>query len=77
MHHKAFRRLPFYPVGEALGLLTLPQRVIENENIRPVDIFFPVFGLGDEVVSDVTLFFIADEVANFVTFLGNLPGECR
>ena len=62
-------------LAECLRLFTLAQRVVENEDVRPVDIFLPVFGLGDKAVADVALLLIADEVANFVTFFGNLPGN--
>ena len=66
-------RLAFF--AQRRGLLALAERVVEHDNVGPVYIFLPVFGFGDEPVSDVVLFFVADEVADLVAFLRDLPGD--
>ena len=65
----------FTLLAKRLCFFALAQGVVENEDVRPIDIFFPVFGFGDKAVANVALFFITDEVANFMSFLGNLPGD--
>src|SRR5260370_9111916 len=61
--------------AEGLSLGALAESVIENDDVGPLDIFFPIFGLRDEPIGDVTLFFGFDVVADIVAFLKHLPGN--
>jgi hypothetical protein len=58
-----------------LGFFALAQGVIENDDVGPVLIFFPVFGFGDEPVGDIALFLIGDEIADLMALFGDLPGD--
>ena len=62
-------------LAKRLRFFALAEGVVENEDVRPVDIFFPIFGLGHKAVGNVALFLVADEVSDFVAFFGNLPGD--
>ena len=59
----------------ACGLLALAERVVEDDDVRPVDFLLPVAHLGHEAVGDVALFLILDEVADLVALLRHLPGD--
>ena len=59
----------------AFGFGALAERVVENDDVGPVDVFLPIVGLGDEAVGDVALFFVADVIADFVAFFEDLPGD--
>ena len=60
---------------ERVGFGTLPQRVVEYDDVRPLGVFFPVEGFIDEAVGNVALFFVVDVIADVVAFFGNLPGD--
>ncbi len=57
------------------GLLALPERVVEDDHVRPVHVLLPVVGLRDETVGDVLFLGVADEVADLVAFLQDLPRD--
>ena len=61
--------------AERLGFFALAERVIENDDVRPVDVFLPILRLGHESVGDVAFLLVPDEVADFVSLFGNLPGN--
>jgi hypothetical protein len=61
--------------AEGLGLGALAESVVENDDVGPLGIFFPIFGFGDEAIGDVALFFGFDVVADVVAFLEHLPGD--
>ena len=61
--------------AEGLGFLALAEGVVEDDDVGPLGVFFPVFGFGDEAVGDVALFFRLDVVADVVAFFENLPGD--
>jgi len=61
--------------AKGLGLFALAESVIEDDDVGPLGVFFPVFGFGDEAVGDVALFFRVDVVADVVAFFENLPGD--
>jgi len=58
-----------------LGFGTLTEGVIEDDDVGPLRIFFPVGGFGDEAVGDVALFFVVDVIADFVALLEDLPSD--
>ena len=62
-------------LAQRLRFFALAERVVEDDDVRPIYVFFPVLRFGDEAVGDIALFLVADEVADFVAFFGNLPGD--
>src|SRR4029077_11435899 len=61
--------------AESLSLGTLAKSVIENYDVGPLGVFFPILGFGDEAIGDVALFFGFDVVADVVAFFEHLPGD--
>ena len=61
--------------AESVSFGALAKSVIENDDVGPLGIAFPILGFGNEAVGDVALFFRFDVVANVVAFLENLPGD--
>ena len=61
--------------AQRLRLLALAERVVEDDDVRPVDFLLPVVDLGHEAVGDVALLLVLDEVADLVAFLHDLPGD--
>ena len=55
--------------AESLGFGALAEGVVEDDDVGPLGVAFPVFGFGDEAVGDVALFFGFDVVADVVAFL--------
>ena len=65
----------FAGFAQRFGLFALAERIVEDDDVGPVGVLFPVLGLGDEAVADVFFLFVSDEIANLVAFLRNLPGD--
>ena len=65
----------FARFAKRLRFFTLTERVVENHNVRPIDVLLPILRLGHKTVGNVALLFVADEVADFVPFFGHLPGN--
>ena len=61
--------------AEHLGFFALAESVVENHDVRPFGVFFPVFGFRDEAVGNVALFFRFDVVADVVALFQDLPGD--
>ncbi len=61
--------------AKSFGFGALAEGVIENDDIGPLGVAFPIFGFGDEAVGDVALFFGFDVVADIVAFLEDLPSD--
>ena len=62
--------------AKSLRAGALAEGVVEDDDIGPIGgVFFPVFGFGDEAISDVTFFFVFNEIADVVTFFEDLPGN--
>jgi len=61
--------------AEGLGFGALAEGIVEDDDVGPLGVFFPVQGLGYEAFGDVALFFVVNVVADFVTFLSDLPGD--
>jgi hypothetical protein len=61
--------------AESLGFGALAESVVEDDDVGPFGVFFPVFGFGDKAIGNVTLFFGFDVVTDVVAFLVNLPGD--
>ena len=61
--------------AQGLGFLSLSERVIEDDDVGPVGVLLGVFGFGHEAVGNVGFFLVFDVVADFVAFLGDLPGD--
>src|SRR5262249_13582749 len=57
------------------GLLALAERVVEDDDVGPLDVSLPVFGLRYEAVGDVLLLRVSDEVADLVALLEDLPRD--
>jgi hypothetical protein len=53
----------------------LAERIVEDNNVRPLGVLFPLLGFGDKTVGDVVLFFGFDVIADIVAFLEDLPGD--
>ncbi len=53
----------------------LAECVVEDDDVGPLGVFFPVDGFLDKTVGDVAFFFVIDVIADVVTFLENLPGN--
>ena len=61
--------------AQGLGLGALAEGVVEDDNVGPLAVFFVVGGLGDETIGDIAFLLVFDEVADFVAFLDDLPGN--
>jgi hypothetical protein len=60
---------------ESVGFGALAESVVEDDDVGPLGVTFPIFGFGDEAVGDVALFFGFDVVTDVVAFFENLPGD--
>src|SRR5260370_924000 len=60
---------------KGLSLGALAESVIENDDVRPLGVFFPILGIGDEPIGDVALLFGFHVVADVMAFLEHLPGD--
>lgn len=58
-----------------LGFGSLAECVVEDDDVCPFRVAFPILGFEDEAGGDVALFFGFDVVANVVALLENLPGD--
>ena len=61
--------------AKGLGFGALTEGIVEDDNVRPLGVLFPILGFGDKTVGNVALFFGFDVVANVVAFLEDLPGD--
>ena len=52
-----------------MGFLSLPESVIEDDDVGPFGVLFGVFGFRHEAVGNVGLLLIFDVVPDFVAFL--------
>jgi len=57
--------------GLCFGALT--ESIVEDDNVGPLGVFFPIAGLGNKTVGDVALLFGFDVVADVMAFLEDLP----
>ena len=57
------------------GFFALPENVVEDNDIGPVDFRLPVIDFWNEAVADIALGFAVDVIANLVAFAVNLPGD--
>ena len=53
----------------------MAESVVEDDDVGPLGVAFPIVGFGNEAVGDVALFFGFDVVADVVAFFENLPGD--
>lgn len=58
-----------------LGFLTLAQDVVEHDDIRPVNMTFPVLHFLDEAIGNRPLRLCLDKITDFVAFLPDHPGD--
>ena len=58
-----------------MSFSSLTQGVVEDHDIRPADVRFPVRGFGNEAIADVALLLGVDEIFNVVAFFQDLPGN--
>jgi len=61
-------------ISQCFGLGTLAEDVVEDDDIRPVDMRFPVVDLRYETVADCALRFVFYVITDLVAFLDDLPG---
>ena len=57
------------------GQRAVPQHVVEDDDVGPVDVGAPVVGLRHEAGGDLALLGVLDVVLRRVAFLGHLPGD--
>ena len=65
----------FALLAQRLRLLALAERVVEDDDVGPVDVLLPILRFGHESVRDVAFLLVPDKVADLVALFGNLPGN--
>jgi hypothetical protein len=60
-------------LAQRLRFFALAKRVVENNDIRPIHVLFPILRLRHEPIRDVALLLVADEVAHLMALFRHLP----